>query len=175
MTIHIISEKKFTSRDIEFHRLEIEPPLPLPSNDRCVFGYDPGTTKMGVTWLWHGKLLVYEVSIIRSPDPVVRIINTHHILDVCVKMFDFAPILIIEGSSFGNNFRQVELAEVRASAVLWALHYNITPKIIPPTTIRKVVFGNGKTKAEEVWSELPPNAASSLACAYYQIRKEDEK
>jgi len=172
--ITILSDECFVSQNVKFRKIHIEPPMPLPANDRCVFGYDPGTTRMGVACLWRTYLTVYEVETVRSPDPVVRIVTNQSILNTCAKLFSYSPIMIIEGSSFGNNFRQVELAEVRASAVLWALQHNIVPKIVPPTTIRKAVFGNGKTKADEIWKELPPNAGAALSCAYYQLLTEQK-
>lgn len=147
---------------------KINAPFPI-LDSRLVIGFDPGTTHVGIATVWRNVLHIYEVKIERDPDPVKRILLTQAILSDCCRMFDYAPIMIIEGSSFGSNYRQTELAEVRASAVLWAVSHKIQPRIIPPLTIRKTVFGSAKIKAEETWKDFPPNAASALACAYYGL------
>jgi hypothetical protein len=146
--------------------VKIEPPLPV-TTEHVLFGIDPGTTKMGLAFLWKNICHVFEIQIVRSDDAVVRILLVHELLDKCFAMFDYAPLMTIEGSSYGNAYRQVELAEVRASAVLWALKYGIKPSIVPPLSIRKGVFGSAKLTAEFGWKELPPDAASALACAYF--------
>lgn len=147
--------------------LKIVPPI-LTNSEHVLFGVDPGTTKLGLAFLWRTVCHVYEVKIIRNDDAVERILLMQTILSKCFSMFDYAPIMTIEGSSF-NGFRQTELAEIRASTVLWAINHQVVPHIVPPLKIRKQVFGNGATKADEFWKELEkyPDAASALACAYY--------
>lgn len=146
----------------------IVPPFPV-TTDHVLFGVDPGTTKMGLAYIWKSVCHIYEIDIERSPDAVNRIILAQVIMSKCLIMFDYAPIMVIEGSSF-SGFREVELAEIRASCVLWAVGHGIKPHIVPPLTIRKGVFGSGKTKAEVQWANLPPDAASALACAYYSTK-----
>lgn len=146
--------------------LDIEPPFPDNYSEHVRFGVDPGTTKLGLAWIWRNVGHVYEVNIIRKDNPVERILLTQEILSSCLNFFDYAPIMVIEGSSF-NGYRQTELAEVRASIVLWAINKAIKPMIVPPMSIRKNVFGSAKIKAEQQWPELPPDAASALCCCYY--------
>lgn len=165
----ILQTMRFDHKLYTVDDVRIEPPFPNNVSEHCRFGIDPGTTKMGLAYLWRTICHVYEVKIIRSPDAVARMLLTQDILSECFRMFDYAPLMTIEGSSFGNNYRQTELAEVRTAAVLWAINHAITPIVIPPLKIRKNVFGNGKMKAEDVWTELPPDAASALACAYFSV------
>ena len=156
-------------------RLKIEPPFPdIDISDVCVFGYDPGTTRMGIASIWNGTVTINEIKAVRSADPVERIMLNQNIMSHCVSLFTYHCTMVIEGSGFSKGFRQTELAEVRASAALWAIKFELTPIIVNPLTIRKVVFGSGKTRAEEVWSDLPPNAASALACAYYCLMKKSK-
>lgn len=78
----------------------------------------------------------------------------------------------IEGASFGDVYRQVELAEIRASAVLWSIEkfYPEDVFLVPPSKIRKKVFGNGSIIGKDVWKkQLSPDAADALACAYYLV------
>jgi Holliday junction resolvasome RuvABC endonuclease subunit len=147
--------------------IKIEPPLPNTSQ-HVLFGVDPGTTKLGLAYLWRNVCHIYEIKIIRSHDAVARILLMQDIMSECLTFFDYAPLMIVEGSSYGKNFRQVELAEVRASAVLWAIDHGIKPSIIPPSSIRKQVLGSAKLRAEVEWDlRNYPNAASALCCAYF--------
>lgn len=155
--------------DLELYTVEdvrIEPPFPNKSSEHIRFGLDPGTTKMGLAYIWKNVCHVYEIKIIRDANPVVRILLAQDILSECFHFFDYAPLMTIEGSSFAG-YREVELAEIRASAVLWAVKHSIKPIIVPPLSIRKNVFGSAKIRAEVQWKELPPDAASALACAYF--------
>jgi Holliday junction resolvasome RuvABC endonuclease subunit len=146
--------------------LKIEPPIPNTS-EHNLFGVDPGTTKFGLAYLWKSVCHIYEVDIIRSPDPVVRILLAQEILGECFKMFDYAPLMVIEGSSF-KGYRQTELAEVRASVALWAVSHGIKPTIIQPLSIRKKVFGSAKLRAEVEWDLREyPDAATALSCCYF--------
>jgi Holliday junction resolvasome RuvABC endonuclease subunit len=165
--MEIIEKAIFQKNEYSVTEVRIKPPFPNISDDHVRFGVDPGTTKLGLAFLWRSSCHIYEVHIKRNPDPVVRILLTQEILQNCFTMFDYAPLMVIEGSSFANNYRQVELAEVRASAVLWAIPHGIVVRIIPPMSIRKRVFGNAKLRAEVEWDMRDyPNAASALACAY---------
>ena len=158
---------KVDYKNYDISDIKITPPLPVTS-EHVLLGVDPGTTKLGLAWIWRNICHIYEIKIIRSPDPVVRILLTQEIMSKCFLMFDYAPLMTIEGSSFGNNYRQVELAEVRASAVLWAINQGIKPSIVPPLSIRKKVFGDAKLRPETEWYLREfPNAASALACAYF--------
>jgi len=92
------------------------------------------------------------------------------VLGRTIGYFDPNSIAIIEGASYGARYRQVELAEVRAAMVLWFHNYGIKPYIVPPATIRKQVFGHGRTK--NPWANLPDDVSAALGCAYYSIDKQ---
>jgi len=164
--MRILQQTKIEHEPYSIIDLKIEPPF-INLSEHTKMGIDPGTTKMGLAYIWKNICHVYEIKIKRNPDPVGRILLTQDILSICFSMFDYAPLMTIEGSSF-SGYREVELAEVRASAVLWAVKHGITPQIVPPLSIRKNVFGSAKIRAEVRWSELPPDAASALACAYFR-------
>jgi len=155
-------------------KVEIEPPL-LITNYGIYIGCDPGTSNLGIAIIDavfdNPKIELYEIDIERSKDAVERIQTVRFILtDILFGLHGQQNVkMIIEGASYGNNFRQVELAEQRATMVLWALDHSIIPSLISPLSIRKKVFGSAKIKAEDTWKELPPNAASALACAYYVL------
>lgn len=162
----ILQQTKKDYKNYSIEELKIEPPL-INLSEHVLFGCDPGTTKMGLAWLWKNICHIFEIKIIRDDNPVNRILLVQDILKECLHFYDYAPLMVIEGSSF-SGYREVELAEIRASVVLWAIAHGIKPSIIPPLSIRKSVFGSAKIRAETIWSELPPDAASALACAYFQ-------
>jgi hypothetical protein len=164
----ILQQTKKEYKNYSIIDLRIEPPV-INISQHVLYGIDPGTTKLGLAFLWKSMCHIYEIRIIRNSDPVVRILLTQEILSECFKMFDYAPLMVIEGSSF-KGFRQTELAEVRASAVLWAIQKGIKPIIIQPLSIRKKVFGSAKLRAEIEWDLREyPDAAAALSCAYYSI------
>lgn len=80
-------------------------------------------------------------------------------------------ISIIEGASYGDRFGQVGLAEIRFGFYLGLYTAGADVTIVAPTSIRKAVFGSGKTQAMDVWACLNHNGADSLAIALYSLMK----
>jgi len=150
-------------------KIDYELPIDFPIQNMCI-GIDPGTVNFGLAVIHqymfpHAQL--FQIKMERISDAVDRIRNIQYILSDCVNTFSYKPLGVIEGASFGG-YRQVELAEIRASAVLWCLKHGIDVSIVPPKTIRKKVFDNGKRLAHEEWTDLEPykDAAAALSCAY---------
>jgi len=152
--------------ECKIEKLEIESPLPL--SKPMSIGIDPGTKKLGIAAL-DEKAYLFQIEIDRPSDPVVRMIAIREILSYCVNWHEYNTMLCIEGASYGSRYREAELSEVRATAVWWGLRYGFDVVIKPPKSIRKVVLGSGKLKPQDVWSNLPPDAANALACAYYPL------
>ena len=151
----------------KIQKFRIELPRPFNSSIKTI-GIDPGTVNFGIAILDPNQTIgtMFQVKIERHDNPVQRIINIQHIMSDCVWWCG-GNDLIIEGSSFGAIYRQVELAEIRASIVLWGKRQDMNVKIVPPKTIRKTVFGKGTIKAHEYWEGLPEDALAALACAYF--------
>lgn len=146
--------------------IDITPPFPLP-NIMCV-GIDPGTTNLGICTFFRDMLRTYKVKLIRDKNPINRMLNTKKALSSCVHYQDYKASVCIEGASYGDVYRQVELAEIRAACVFWALDHGMDVKIAQPSEIRKAVFGNGTIKGKEIWKDvLSGDAADALACAYF--------
>jgi hypothetical protein len=133
------------------------------------------------------KAVLWQITMERSDNALFRIMMVSTVLRQIFGKPNADPkqIVIIEGASFGNNFRQAELAEQRTAMALWFIpmtYYGSRQiKFVPPTTIRKVVFGSGKIKAHEAWqlegipkSKQPNDALAALSCAYYGMMKEGE-
>lgn len=132
-------------------------------------GIDPGTTHIGIAQIDPSNNLarIWQINKHREENNWQRIINIQHLLKRLDMIFSASFDVIIEGASFGDRYRQVELAEIRASIALWFDQCGGRCHIIPPTKIRKQVFNNGKMKADQAWDGLPPDALAALSCAYY--------
>lgn len=150
-------------------RYQIEPPIPI-DYDGQVVGIDLDTVNLGIADYAHGHCYVRQVEAVRSNDAVTRIVTARILMSQSVNYFIPGGKIIIEGSAFGAIYRQVELGEIRASFALWGVDRDFDVQIVPPNTIRKIVFGNGKTKAQEIWSGLPNDALASLSALYYGLK-----
>lgn len=156
---------------------EIDPPIPKKS--RHLFGFDPGTTHLGIAWTTRNGIIVAQIELEREKNPIKRMICVHTILNHLLPSMQLTrqcATSVVEGSSFGDNFRQVELAEVRSSLAWWLMFNEIgTVYIIPPLSIRKAVFGSAKLKAQDVWdnTDIPNDALAALSCLYYADKMED--
>jgi hypothetical protein len=139
-----------------------------------LIGVDPGTVNLGIAVLDipNGINLVYEAQLYqvrfaqRAINTLGRIKAVQEILDQ-IRIPKFQKSVIIEGASYGDKYRQVEMEDVRASAVIWFDKHNACCQVIAPNTIRKNAFGSAKIVAHEYWKELSkyPDAAAALSCA----------
>ena len=156
----------------KIQRIQIIPPIEFTKKG-IFFGFDPGTTHMGIAVLdtcsGNPECTLFQVNLERSDDPVTRVITTGKILSYCVNWSCFPMYACIEGASFGDRYRQVELAEVRAAAMIWCERLEYKTRVIPPLVIRKELFGNGGIKADAVWTNVPADAANALACSYWAV------
>ena len=147
---------------------EIEPPFPLPN--RTKFGIDPGTVNMGLSILHPNQKSIqcFKIKMVREKKALDRMLEVQRKLTLCITWFGKNPFVTIEGATFGN-YRQVELAEIRAAIALWFHGRGVGVEIIPPLSIRKTSFGSGKIK--NPWSNLDSDVAASLGAAYYDSSK----
>lgn len=160
--------------DYKYDRIDVR--FDPVSNGLTVFGCDPGTVHLGLARLHlsSGCGYLYQITFKhRLQDPVERM---KRIQTTLCEFFPGTYVngeMIIEGASFSDPYRQTELAEIRTTVALWGLSKQLNVRFIPPTTIRKQVFGNGKTKATEFWPELSkyPDASAALSCALCWFRK----
>lgn len=142
-----------------------------------IIGVDPGQRHMGMTHLFSDTAgLAWEIEFESFDTPLRRVIETAHLMNHLLHAY-FQPglktLAVVENAAFGAPFGQVPLAENRAAVIMELHEFGIDDILtIPPQSIRKEVFGSAKIRAEETWKEfLPGNAASSLACALYGLKK----
>lgn len=137
-------------------------------------GADPGTRNMGVARL--GPRGSAKVAQIRLPkfesdysDTIKRIKQAEMAISYGLIWFSGGSRACVEGASYADRYRQVELAEHRAGLAYRLSRYMPTI-VVPPKTIRKKVFGNGKIKAKDEWPEVAehaPDGVAALACAMF--------
>jgi Holliday junction resolvasome RuvABC endonuclease subunit len=143
---------------------------PLPEWGFTPIGIDPGTAKLGISIIHPDEIDVFEIHMKRADTALIRMLNIQETLGMFIDDFITPVHLVVEGAAFAKGFRQVEMAEARASIILWANDMGFEVDMVSPGTIRKAVFGNGRCKASEFWKEeLPPNGADALACALYGL------
>ena len=146
----------------------VESPYPRP--DVIKYGIDPGTTNIGIAYVHptpNVAVMLYQVKLERADTTLGRILAIQNALTQCRLLIRNDARAVVEGASYGNKYRQVELAEVRAAIVIWFYRYGVLTDVVPPKTIRKVVFGNGNIK--NPWENLPDDVAAALGCAFYSI------
>lgn len=138
------------------------------------FGFDPGTTNLGIAYQCGSWADLFQITIERSKDPIERMDDVGFLLwYLCVPNIEKKSRVqvVIEGAGYeSSRYRQVELAEVRTTIALWFRTRKAKSILLPaPNTLRKVVFGSGKIKAHEYWdnSEIPNDALTALSCLCY--------
>ena len=136
-----------------------------------IVGIDPGSRHMGISIIEKEMTTSIEVLVNPSDDPIERMEMIRRVIvDNVPRTHGFA---LVEGSSHGEVYGQTQLAEARASAMMALKVKGYLIQVMPPSSIRKKVFGNGKTRGEDYWKkQIAPNAASSLVCALcgYKVR-----
>jgi Holliday junction resolvasome RuvABC endonuclease subunit len=173
--LKIVAEETKKTENILWKMMTINLPAPLTESEQYI-GIDPGTTHIGIAVYSPSQRMdtinLWEIEIERSNDAQIRAAYAWSILYPTIG-HRLGGKACIEGAAYGNPYRQVELAEQRGVFLAWFMYYGIPAILIPPITIRKVVFGNGKVKAQEYWDTIPPNAACALSCLYYLERSKN--
>lgn len=156
-------------RDVDYTRLEIN--MSRHWERGHIFGIDPGQRNMGFTKLEQDSLaVVWQLHLPQINDPVHRMHFVRSLISWLAPRHNPDTCVVVEGASFGSVHGQVPLAEVRAACVFAFQRAKV--RIVPPSTIRKEVFGSGRRKAADVWPKLAvlyPDAVASLGCALYSV------
>jgi len=142
----------------------------FPRPEVIKYGIDPGTVNLGVAYVHptpNVAVMLYQIKLERADTMIGRILSVQNALTQCKLLLQPSAKAIIEGASFGNKFRQVEMAEVRAGIGMWFYRSKIEVQVVPPLTIRKQVFGSAKIK--NPWEDLPDDVAAAMGCAYYEL------
>jgi len=122
----------------------------MPKIRAKILAIDPGTKYMGVALLDNGKLVHSGVRVIRNRR------SPHEIIQACRKIIlrlikDYRPQgLVVEKTFFANNrsaaLLNVLFDEIKNIAKRKGLEINC----YAPSTVKKVICGNGRAKKEDV-------------------------
>ena len=132
-------------------------------------GIDPGVN-FGITLIKDRTVNVYHGTLMKSGE-------TNEYARIAYKFwqdlisFPVEGKCIVEGAAYHKMYGQVELAEVRTGFYLAAcfLDYFDTVKVVPPASIRKLVFNNHLQQAADIWPTMNHNGADSLSMAIYGL------
>jgi Holliday junction resolvasome RuvABC endonuclease subunit len=146
---------------------------PAPNSYTTFVGIDPGTRNMGLA-IFHDLIgRAYEIKLPVAPDRTAGMLLIQATLQYLIEE-NWADgysrgrwLIWVEDAAFGMKFGQVQLAESRAASMLYFAPRCSKVSVIPPASIRKMVFGDGRKKAHEVWTSISPNAAAAVSCAIY--------
>ena len=135
-----------------------------------VVGIDPGVN-FGMTIISAGY-----IQVIYGKFPTEHRVGWHgiHIYEWMIKYFEDIYLpgrAIVEGAAYHSKYGQPLLEEVRFAFFLALHNLGFQVEIVPPATIRKVVFNNGKQQAGEWWPWLNHNGADSLSIALYALEE----
>ena len=154
-------------------RWTIEYPQPIHTFFPLL-GFDPGTVNLGIAKTLQDEAIdLYELTLERNKDAALRIMEIYFLMND-LKFDMNQSIVVIEGASYGNQFRQVELAEMRAAITIWSRQRGARKvSIIPPNSLRKEVFGKATITAHDYWddTEIDRDALAALSCLYYADKK----
>lgn len=146
--------------------------LPFPA-----WGLDPGVN-FGLTVIEENRVFVFHGSLNQDEKPGRRGLIAYSFLQNISKSLNYIGArMVIEGASYGDQFGQVLLSEVRTGFYLGA---TTPPVIMPhveikaPKAIRKAVTGSGDIRAKDEFPTLNINAADSLFMALYAAQLGDE-
>jgi len=147
---------------------------PIDFEEKGIYlGFDPGTTHLGIAVLdtcsGNPECTLFQIDLKRSDDAVTRSDTTYRLLSLCVNWYCYPMYACIEGAAFSKAYRQAEMGEVRGAAIIWCKQHEFETRLGDPLVVRKEVFGNGRTKADQVWTNIPADAANALACAYFSM------
>lgn len=138
-----------------------------------LFGYDPGTIHFGIAWTNLNRVMLAQAELERAKDSVQRMNDLSAVLVALSLSMSWSlphAVHVIEGASYSDKFRQVELAEARTTIKWWTDRMKPgSCHILQPNTIRKQVFQNAVMMAHNYWDadDINYDALAALSCLYY--------
>lgn len=132
-------------------------------------GIDPGQVHMGVALVFDERVWLYEIELLSAEDSVENMMRVTSCMQLILAgMPAKIQAAVVEGAAHMASWGQVPLETARTSAAIAAMTHGIWPvRVVPPKVIRLGVFKNGAVRSQDVWPDLPENAASALGCALY--------
>lgn len=145
-------------------------------------GIDPGSKNIGLTQLKGNAFHSWQIELPKNLNTPRRVKELYRVLCGMHETWGLEEdyqYVVVERASYGSVGLQGDLAECRAICCHWFMEHGTDASkviMVSPMTVRKQVFGSGKTRAEDVFMEMAVkgldkayhlDAASSLAIAMY--------
>jgi len=142
----------------------------IPNHAGKIVGVDPGVN-LGITVINREEVFIFHGKLKTQRDPRIEYASLAH--DILVNLIEeqrmSTAVFVLEGAAFNKTFGQVQLAEVRTGYYLAMRHYANAVLLPAPMTVRKDVFGDGRTQPGDIFPQLNHNAADSLSIALYAM------
>lgn len=123
---------------------------------------------MGVAHVHKNKASLYQIKVPSALESIERIMLITGLMQYILGLLPKPEVLVTEGAAYMASDGQVPLETARTAATIAVLQAGVWPAYVtPPKQVRLKVFGNGQYRAQEVWPDMPADAASALGCALY--------
>lgn len=172
-----------SSLGFSFHAVVWSLAVPLSRRGTYV-GIDPGGTNLGIAVIKYNAVHLYQLKLPSHLDVIERIMYVQKAFDYTFQHIKHIQTACVEQAAYASPYGNVGLGEARTTLVIKLLEQKIPHILVtPPSSIRKEVFGHGKTKAQDYWKPLYAPVTpkgdnhiddgwSALGCAFYAYLKE---
>ena len=76
-----------------------------------------------------------------------------------------SKVMMVEGPAYGTHFKREYLEDIRLGFLIAFKALDKQVEYAAPMTVRKAIFGNGRTKASELFLSINSNGADAAALA----------
>lgn len=149
-------------------------------NLKLVSAIDPGYRNIGVA-ISNGSRSIscVQITVPTHDNEIERLWGIHTLVDGWLSRLTFDTSvrytsIAIEQAAYSRGKGQAPLSHARAACIFAASKWG-TPELVPISTARRVVFGNGKIKGKDVWGDdIGPDAADALVLLTYLIERKSQ-
>jgi crossover junction endodeoxyribonuclease RuvC len=118
-------------------------------------GLDLSLTATGLVVLDHAAFVTSKEVISSKKTEVLRLVEIADRIVIAIRPFKNEASVYMEGYSFASRSGQAfSIGELGGVVKAYLFKEGITPKIIPPTSLKKFVTGKGNAKKELMLKEV---------------------
>lgn len=140
----------------------------FPDHRGSIVGIDPGVN-FAITFIANEDVVIRHGKFQTKADNNEYAFMSFNFTRLMVNTFNMKKAtFVLEGAAFNKTFGQVMLAGVRTGFYLGLRQFGKV-QVPAPMSVRKKVFGDGRTQPMDIWPDINHNAADSLSIALYGI------